>query len=150
MSIPLPGAGVVYSALKDVWNWGSTRFRGRRFGLDVFRGWTVDQWYDLEDAVWEFGTDWPLRRREDDEREIHAELIRGELIARGFRVPFSPGAPYLTISRQEWRVLNLLYPNHAVDGSSNYAYVGVTIGKPGTKRFLRQRARSRSLRDAGC
>ena len=45
MTIPLPGAGVVYSAFKDFWSWVSTRLRGRRLTPEVFRGWTVDEWY---------------------------------------------------------------------------------------------------------
>jgi len=55
VSLPLPGSGFVYSMLKDVWSWGSSRLRGRRLAPEVFRGWTVDEWYDLYDARSRFG-----------------------------------------------------------------------------------------------
>ena len=54
MATLLPGAGVVYSVLKDVWGWVSTRLRGRRLTPDVFRGWLVDEWYPLDAAIREF------------------------------------------------------------------------------------------------
>jgi hypothetical protein len=75
---------------------------------------------------------------------LEAQLVSGELIARGFREPFSHGAPYLTISRQEWRIIKLDPSNPggtyvAAAAGSGVAYVGLTIGRPGTKRFLRRR-----------
>jgi hypothetical protein len=61
-------------------------------------------------------------------------LARGDLIARGFREPFSHGAPYLTISRQEWRIMKLVWPDRAEGGG--VSYIGLTIGKVGTKSFF--------------
>jgi hypothetical protein len=177
VSIPVPGASFVYSLLKDVWSWVSTRFRGRRLAPDVFRGWTVDKWYDPVSAVRAFGyqdevqdfteaerqrdyallaPDYPEptdeekeRNRQYDEarwmvdhytdvicRALNTQLIRGELIARGFREPFTHGAPYLTISRHEWRVLEVKLPDRAE--GAGIGYVGLTIGKPGTKRLFRR------------
>jgi hypothetical protein len=48
--------------------------------------------------------------------DLNDRLVLGELKARGFREPFSHGAPYLTISRHEWRVLKLEWPNRATGG----------------------------------
>jgi hypothetical protein len=68
--------------------------------------------------------------------DLHNQLVRGELIARGFRKPFALGAPYVTISRHEWHVLNL---NELSDASAEgVGYVGLRIGKAGTKRFFRK------------
>jgi hypothetical protein len=66
------------------------------------------------------------------------QLIRGELIAQGFREPFAQGAPYLTISRHEWHVIRLEKLNGASGGG--VTYIGLTIGKAGTKRFFRRKA----------
>jgi hypothetical protein len=82
-----------------------------------------------------------LKRYEDVKRKVEAftnliykdldeQLVRGELIARGFREPFSHGAPYLTISRHEWRIIKLGPPDRAEGGG--VSYVGLTIGKVGT------------------
>ena len=65
---------------------------------------------------------------------IEGRLVSGELIARGFREPFSHGAPYHTISQHEWRVLKLELPDHAVGGG--ITYIGLTIGKAGTWQFF--------------
>jgi hypothetical protein len=72
---------------------------------------------------------------------IHIRLLSGELIARGFREPFTHGAPYLTISRHEWHIIRLEEGSTRAVGNG-VAYVGVTIGKPGTRRFLRRRGRN--------
>jgi hypothetical protein len=139
MTIPLPGAGVVYSALKDFWSWVSTRLRGRRLTPDVFRGWTVDEWYRPHGDAPKLSR-WPERLDQIDEdqycADLKEQLTMGELIARGFREPLSHGAPYLTISRHEWRVIELKLPDRAEGGG--IGYVGLTIGKPGTKRLLRR------------
>ena len=68
---------------------------------------------------------------------IEGQLVSGELIARGFREPFSHGAPYHTISQHEWRVLKLELPDHAVGGG--ITYIGLTIGKAGTWQFFPRR-----------
>jgi hypothetical protein len=44
--------------------------------------------------------------------DLRDRLTSGELIARGFREPLSQSAPYLTISRHEWRVIWLETPGH--------------------------------------
>jgi hypothetical protein len=67
--------------------------------------------------------------------DLHERLARGELIARGFREPFSHGAPYLTISRHEWLIIKLVYPDRAEGGG--VSYIGVTIGKAGTRSIFR-------------
>jgi hypothetical protein len=72
--------------------------------------------------------------------DLIARLTRGELIARGFREPFSHGAPYLTISRHEWRVIGLQLADRAGDGGG-VSYVGLTIGKVGTKSLFWRRNR---------
>ena len=88
MSIPLPGVGVVYSALKDVWSWGSTRLRGRRFAPEVFRGLTVDKWYRLYRAIEKFGDqDWlhqldVAAQQRNKAMEAQAKLIKGRPEAR--------------------------------------------------------------------
>jgi hypothetical protein len=69
--------------------------------------------------------------------DLRQRLARGELIARGFREPFAPGAPYLTISRHEWRIIKLDLPDRAE--GSDAGYVGLTIGKVGTKSLFRRR-----------
>jgi hypothetical protein len=66
--------------------------------------------------------------------ELEKQLANGEPIARGFREPLSHGAPYLTISRHEWMVIKLEPPDRAAGGG--IAYVGLMIGKPGTKRLF--------------
>jgi hypothetical protein len=73
---------------------------------------------------------------------LNNQLVRGELVARGFREPFSHGASYLTISRHEWRIIKVEWPDRATGGG--VTYIGVTIGKPGTKRFF-----SRSVKAKG-
>jgi hypothetical protein len=65
---------------------------------------------------------------------IKDQLVRGELIARGFREPFSHGASYLTISRHEWRIIKLEPPDRAAGGG--VSYTGLTIGKAGTARLF--------------
>jgi hypothetical protein len=75
-----------------------------------------------------------------DERineDLNRRLAAGELIARGFREPFSHGAPYLTISRHEWKIIRLEPPDRAQGGG--VSYVGLTIGRVGTKSFFRRR-----------
>jgi hypothetical protein len=159
VSIPVPGASFVYSLLKDVWSWGSTRFRGRRLAAEVFRGWTVDEWLKPGWALMAFGedTDW-LEYHSDGgqyatfvshvaegelepEDNLHFQLVEGHLVARGFREPFAHGAPYLTISRHEWRIVKLDDPIGSDRASGGgISYIAVTIGKPGTKRlFLRSK-----------
>jgi hypothetical protein len=69
--------------------------------------------------------------------DLTEQLARGELMARGFRAPFSHGAPYLTISRHEWRIIKLDAPTDRAEGGG-VSYVGLTIGKAGTKSFLRR------------
>ena len=69
-------------------------------------------------------------------RRFSRRLRRGELIARGFREPLSPGAPYRPISWHEWRVMELKLPDRAEGGG--IGYVGLTIGKPGTRRLFRR------------
>jgi len=196
MSIPLPGAGFVYSLLKDVGRWCWTRLRGRCLPrVETFQQWTVEQWYREYAAIGKFGDQDLVQRRdeawkkwaatldlvehsrkvgedlaldvaeapdvteakeeldrvrhEQGERydrfhwllseDLHDRLLSGELLARGFREPFSHAAPYLTISRHEWRIIKITdeFLDRAEGGG--VAYVGLTIGKPGTKRFLRRR-----------
>jgi hypothetical protein len=72
-----------------------------------------------------------LIREDLDER-----LARGELIARGFREPFSHGAPYLTISRHEWLIIKLVSPDRAEGGG--VSYIGLRIGKAGTRSVFRR------------
>jgi hypothetical protein len=144
---------------------------------EVFRRWTVDQWYEPFAAIREFA-DQDLLGRSDNADEEHRrlgdelpsgagmtaeeyknardqadrasvrvralrallqedlerQLVSGDLIARGFREPFTHGAPYLTISRNEWRIIKLEPPSHATGGG--VSYVGLTIGRPGARRFL--------------
>ena len=69
--------------------------------------------------------------------DLNRRLAAGELIARGFREPFSHGAPYLTISRHEWKIIRLEPPDRAQGGG--VSYVGLTIGRVGTKSFFRRR-----------
>jgi len=177
MTIPLPGAGLVYSLFKDVWS----RLQGLRLPhAEAFQRWTVDQWYHPTAAIDQFGDQDLVARRDEAHREanrlwkevpsgvgitpeeytsarhradhasqrvgalgallqegLKARLVNGELIARGFREPFSHGAPYLTISRHEWRIIKLEPPDRAAGGS--VSYVGLTIGKVGTKSFFRYR-----------
>jgi hypothetical protein len=68
--------------------------------------------------------------------DLQEKLLRGQLIARGFGEPFLHGAPYLTISRHEWRIIELELPARAQGGG--VSYVGLTIGKVGTKSFFRR------------
>jgi hypothetical protein len=70
--------------------------------------------------------------------DLHDRLLSGELIARGFNEPFAHGAPYLTISRHEWLIINLQdQPITPVRAEGNgISYIGITIGKPGTKRLF--------------
>jgi hypothetical protein len=70
----------------------------------------------------------------DDLRE---RLLRGELIARAYREPHVHGALEVTISRHEWRILRPTLPDRAE--GAGIGYVGVMIGKPGTKRLFRRR-----------
>jgi hypothetical protein len=67
--------------------------------------------------------------------DLEYQLLNGDLIARGFAEPHSHRAPYLTICRHEWRVIKLEPPENRAAGGG-VSYIGVTIGKPGTKRFL--------------
>jgi hypothetical protein len=60
---------------------------------------------------------------------IHIKLVSGELVARGFREPFSHDAPYFTIPRHHWRVLQLERGSERA-GGGGVAYAGITIGKP--------------------
>jgi hypothetical protein len=69
--------------------------------------------------------------------DLNRRLATGELVARGFREPFSHGAPYLTISRHEWKIIRLEPPDRAQGGG--VSYVGLTIGRVGTKSFFRRR-----------
>ena len=75
-------------------------------------------------------------------RDLRARLTSGELIARGFREPISQTTPYLTISRHEWRVILLESPGETDTSGraagAGIAYIGLTIGKPRTKRLLRR------------
>ena len=126
--------------------------------------WTVAEWYELPAAIEKLGDlVWARQRikvrkklgelEELDPRYVDAELQiehrddillpglnrrlrRGELIARGFREPLSPGAPYRPISWHEWRVMELKLPDRAEGGG--IGYVGLTIGKPGTRRLFRR------------
>jgi hypothetical protein len=66
---------------------------------------------------------------------LECQLLNGDLIARGFAEPYVHRAPYLTISRHAWRVIKLEAPETRAAGGG-ISYIGVTIGKPGTKRFL--------------
>jgi hypothetical protein len=68
--------------------------------------------------------------------DLNEQLARGELIAKGFREPFSHGAPYTTISRHEWLVIKLVPPDHAQGGG--VSYIGLTIGKAGTRSIFRR------------
>jgi hypothetical protein len=47
---------------------------------------------------------------------IHIKLVSGELVARGFREPFSYDAPYFTIPRHHWRVLRLQRMTERAEG----------------------------------
>jgi hypothetical protein len=66
-------------------------------------------------------------------------LHGGELIARGFAEPSSHGAPYLTISRHEWQILKLDPQGDQAARGGGVGYIGLTIGKPGTRSFFRRR-----------
>src|SRR5215469_15554087 len=59
--------------------------------------------------------------------DLNDQLVSGELIARGFREPFSPGGAYLTISRHEWRVVKFQASDRMEGGG--VSYIGLTIGK---------------------
>jgi hypothetical protein len=179
VSIPLAGAGFIYSLVKDVGRWSLSRLQGRHLPrIDGFRRWTVDQWYvpwtalylfldqDLmeeskaaaEEAnrMWEAlpsgagmtPEEYRSAKAQADKALVRANTLRalaweelqkrlanGELMARGFREPLSHGAPYLTISRHEWRVIKLEPPDRAAGGG--IAYAGLMIGKPGSKRLFR-------------
>jgi hypothetical protein len=120
---------------------------------------TVAEWLAAPTAIEKFGNqDWIRLRSEDAEEayrpgrdseqghrlyeaatdvlleDLREKLLRGELMARAFREPFAPRAPYVTIARHEWRVLELKTPDRAEGAGVGYA--GVTIGKVGTKRFF--------------
>jgi hypothetical protein len=71
--------------------------------------------------------------------DLQEQLARGELIARGFTEPSSPGAPYLTISRHEWQILKLNLQGGPAARGWGVGYVGLTIGKPGIRSFFRRR-----------
>jgi hypothetical protein len=68
--------------------------------------------------------------------DLNELLARGELIARGFREPFSHGAPYLTISRHEWLIIELVPLDRAEGGG--VSYIGLRIGKAGTRSVSRR------------
>jgi hypothetical protein len=72
---------------------------------------------------------------EDDCREalkmnIEDQLLHGELIAKGFLSPHTPGAAEKEIPMDEWRVLSLDWEGHRALGP-NFEYIAVLIGKPG-------------------
>jgi hypothetical protein len=56
-----------------------------------------------------------------------------------FDEPFSHGAPYLTIPRQEWLIIKLEAPDRAE--GAGVGYIGLRIGKAGTKSVFRWRKR---------
>jgi hypothetical protein len=101
---------------------------------------------ELNQADLEEATEQDNYLRERLLEDLRDRLTFGELIARGFREPISHGAPYLTISQHEWRVIELQRPEY-VDGDraagGGIAYVGLTIGKPGTKRLFRRGSMNR-------
>jgi hypothetical protein len=70
--------------------------------------------------------------------DLRQRLIRGELIARGFREPFSDGPPYRAIPCHEWRIIELVEPRDRAEGGG-VAYIGLTIGKVGTKSIFGRR-----------
>ena len=52
MSIPFPGAGLIYAALKDLGRLGWVGLRGRRLPrAEAFQRWTVDKWYGTGKTV---------------------------------------------------------------------------------------------------
>jgi hypothetical protein len=167
VSIPLPGGSFAYSLVKDLWGWVSTRLqcgllRSTFLGA---KAWTVDEWHSaawaeihfanpdlsrkLEELAPELRKDKEGTPRYEEanrhatalqmsiESDLNDQLVRGKLIARGFREPFTPSAHYLTISRHEWRVLKLDAWSDRVEGGG-VSYIGVTIGRAGTKRFFRR------------
>jgi hypothetical protein len=69
---------------------------------------------------------------------LQGQLVRGELVARGFREPFTYDTPYLTISRHQWRIISI--PDDWSDRAegAGVAYNGLAIGKPGTKGIFRR------------
>jgi hypothetical protein len=153
--IPLPGVNFVYSVLKDLAKGGLTWLRGRSLQLWA-RGWTVDDWYHPYDAAEKFGDQFyfqswrkaydtggedAMGQAEGYERlireDLNERLVRGELIARGFREPFSHGAPYLTISRHEWLIIKLVPLDDRAQGGG-VSYIALRIGKAGTRSIFRR------------
>jgi len=82
--LPLPNASVVYSIGKAVWRWGSNRWRGRNLlRAEVFRRWTVDQWYQPFAAIREFADQDLLGRRDsanEEHRRLGEELRSGQAV----------------------------------------------------------------------
>jgi hypothetical protein len=60
---------------------------------------------------------------------IHAQLFKGDLVARGFLAPHTPGATERSIPRAEWRFLSLDDADDRALGP-NFEYIAVEIGRP--------------------
>jgi hypothetical protein len=76
----------------------------------------------------------PLVNIEDNCREalranIHDQLLRGELVAKGFLAPHVAGAPEIVIPKEEWRFLSLDHEGDQALGP-NFEYIAVLIGRP--------------------
>lgn len=75
----------------------------------------------------------PLVNNEADCREalrtnIHNQLLRGELMAKGFLAPHKPGTAEIIIPKEEWRFLTLDHDGDQALGP-NFEYIAVLIGK---------------------
>jgi len=84
----------------------------------------------------------PLKLRADLETSVLLTniipfLLNGSLVAKGYRNPMVHGAPYLPIARSEWLILQLDIDRSSAEGEG-IKYVGMTIGKSGTKRFFQR------------
>jgi len=73
-------------------------------------------------------------------RNIIPLLLKGSLVAKGFRCPMVHDAPYLPITCSEWLILYLDINDGGAEGEG-IKYAGITIGKARTKRLF-QRCRT--------
>ena len=69
--------------------------------------------------------------------ELTTLVLEGALVVKGYRSPMIHGAPYLPISRSEWLILHLDVQEGTAEGEG-IKYVGMTIGRTGTKLFFQR------------
>jgi len=61
---------------------------------------------------------------------IHSQLMDGELVAKGFLAPHTPGTQERIIPKEEWRFLSLDDNGDQALGP-NFEYIALLIGRPG-------------------